>query len=114
MLKVTGFLTTQPGRLVDSPYIAIIPHLSVVGKMTCDVNLSIKQEDPFEVTSVGSLGYQDIPVEGDLKEAYDNLILKVQEYIKKDLESKNPQVEIEAVSSSVLTPPKKENKSPEE
>ena len=92
MLKITGMLEVSNGKYIKDPFAQLIPHLTFAGKMTCDVNLVVKTEVASE--QVGAMGYQNIPVEGEVKEAYDALITALDKYVKADLEAKNPDLTI--------------------
>jgi len=74
MLKIEGLIEKSKQNFIKDPIALIIPHLEFPGKLSCDVKfVSLENEE-----HLGSIGYQNIPVENDIKKAYDILILEIE------------------------------------
>jgi hypothetical protein len=98
-LKVTGNLLLLNKTQVANPLISIIPHLMFAGKLSVDAHVYVKESESENAQQVSGIGYQDIQMEGALKEKHDAFLAELQLYIKNDLEAKNPDCTIEEVSS---------------
>ena len=102
MLKIVGLVEKTPQNFVKDPFIQIIPHLEFPGRLSCDANIIVDLDGNKQ--NSGAIGYNNVPVEGDIKLAYDSLINEIEKYIANDLASKNKDILISSVNSNYQDP----------
>lgn len=98
MLKIIGLIETNKQMYIKDPFLQIIPHLEFPGRLSCDAHIILNIDNNKQ--NSGAIGYNDIPVDGDIKKAYDTLINEIEKYIANDLSSKNKEILISNVNSN--------------
>ncbi len=100
-LKITGDVLINDLKY-PNPQINLVPHLEIFGAISMDahvlINGSHKTTIPYYNINRNLLAYP-----ADVYDAYNSLIMALEEYVKDDLLSKDPELIIESWSPSVIT-----------